>query len=99
MSERGELKKMGAKAQKNSGRGQFQKGDGILGSFVVDVKEYSKSYSISQDTWAKICTDALKHEKDKNPVIQLVLGNGSVVRLAVVEWSLFEQMRELLDGE
>lgn len=99
MSERGELKRMGAKPQKNSGRGVYQKGDGVLGSFVVDVKEYSKSYSISQDSWAKICSDALKHESDKNPVIQLVLGDGRKVRLAVIEWSLFEQMRELMDGE
>lgn len=99
MSERGELKRMGAKPQKNSGRGQYQKGDGKLGSFIVDVKEYSKSYSISRDSWAKICTDALKNDNDKNPVIQLVLGDGDTVRLAVVEWSLFEQMRELLDGD
>ena len=99
MSERGELKRMGARPQKNSGRGQYQKGDGVLGSFIVDVKEYGKSYSISQDNWAKICSDALTNQHDKNPVIQLVLGNGSVVRLAVIEWSVFEQMRELYDGE
>ena len=48
MSERGEVKRDGAKAQKNSGRGEYQKGDSIWHDFVVDYKEYSKSISIIQ---------------------------------------------------
>jgi len=59
MSERGEIKRDGAKAQKNSGRGDYQKGDAIWSDFVVDYKEYEKSISISKSIWAKICTDTL----------------------------------------
>ena len=47
MSERGEAKRDGAKLQKNSGRGQYQKGDATWRSFVVDYKEYEKSISIT----------------------------------------------------
>ena len=95
MSERGEVKRDGAKAQKNSGRGEYQKGDAIWNDFVVDYKEYSKSISISQTIWAKICTDTFKVNRDKYPLLKLILGEGrSKTRLAVIEWSLFEQMEE-----
>ena len=95
MSERGEVKRDGAKAQKNSGRGKIQKGDAIWNDFVVDYKEYSKSISISQSIWAKICTDTFKVSRDKYPLLKLILGEGSSkTRLAVIEWSLFEQMEE-----
>jgi hypothetical protein len=98
VSERGEIKRMGAKAQKNSGRGQHQKGDAVLGDFVVDIKEYSKSFSINQDFWAKICTDAMKVDIDKNPALQLVIGDEQKVRLAVIEWGVFEEMREAYEA-
>ena len=38
MTERGEAKRDGAKQQKNSGRGQYQKGDAQWNQFVVDYK-------------------------------------------------------------
>jgi len=95
MSERGEVKRDGAKAQKNSGRGQYQKGDATWHDFVVDYKEYSKSISINKDIWAKICTDTFKVSRDKYPVLKLILGEtGQKTRLAVIEWALFEQMVE-----
>lgn len=94
MSERGEIKRDGAKAQKNSGRGKIQKGDAIWHDFVVDYKEYSKSISISKDIWAKICTDTFKVSRDKFPVLKLILGESNPTRLAVIEWSLFEEMEE-----
>lgn len=94
MSERGEIKRDGAKAQKNSGRGKIQKGDAIWHDFVVDYKEYSKSISISKDIWAKICTDTFKVSRNKFPVLKLILGESSPTRLAVIEWSLFEEMEE-----
>jgi len=75
MSERAEIKRDGAKGQKNSGRGDYQKGDSIWHNFVVDYKEYSKSISISKDMWAKICTDTFKVSRDKSPVLKLVLGS------------------------
>jgi hypothetical protein len=42
MSERAELRRIGATPHKNSGRGKIQKADGSLDRYIVDVKEYSK---------------------------------------------------------
>ncbi len=95
MSERSEIKRDGAKGQKNSGRGDYQKGDAIWHNFVVDYKEYSKSISISKGMWSKICTDTFKVSRDKSPVLKLVLGSdGSKTRLAVIEWAMLEQLIE-----
>ena len=96
MSERGEVKRDGAKAQKNSGRGEYQKGDAQWHNFIVDYKEYEKSISVSQSIWAKICTDTFKVSRDKYPVLKLILGSSDKrkTRLAVIEWELFEQMVE-----
>lgn len=95
MSERGEAKRDGAKQQKNSGRGQYQKGDAQWKSFVVDYKEYESSISVSKKIWAKICTDTFKVSRDKYPVLKLILGkDNDKLRLAVIEWSLFQQMVE-----
>ena len=94
MSERGELKRIGAKQHHNSGRGPV-KADGSLDDFVVDVKEYGKSYSVSQDSWAKIVSDTMKVDRKKNPALMVVLGKGNKkVRLAIIEWEVFEQLRE-----
>jgi hypothetical protein len=95
MSERSEVKRDNAKAQKNSGRGNYQKGDSQWHSFVVDYKEYEKSISISKSIWAKICTDTFKVSRDKYPVLKIILGKDSQkTRLAVIEWSLLEQLVE-----
>lgn len=98
MSERGELKRIGAKPHKNSGRGSIQKADGSLEKYIVDVKEYKKSFSVTQDVWAKIVTDTLKVDKDKSPVIMLVLGEQKKVRLAIIEWNEFEELREIREN-
>ena len=95
MSEKGEAKRDGARQQKNSGRGKIQKGDATWNGFVVDYKEYSKSISISEEIWAKICTDTFKVSRSYHPLLKLILGEGArKTRLAVVEWSLFEEMVE-----
>jgi len=95
MSERGEIKRDGAKGQKNSGRGDYQKGDALWNNFVVDYKEYEKSISISKAMWAKICTDTFKVSRDRYPVLKLILGGiGQKTRLAVIEWALLEQLIE-----
>jgi hypothetical protein len=60
----------------------------------VDVKEYSKSFSVSQDVWAKIVTDTIRVDPSKSPVIMLVLGETKKVRLAIIEWSEFEELRK-----
>jgi len=94
MSERGELKRIGARPHRNSGRGPV-KADGSLDDFVVDVKEYSKSYSVSQDSWSKIVSDTMKVDRQKNPALMIVLGSEhKKVRLAIIEWEVFEQLRE-----
>ena len=97
MSERGELKRIGAKQHKNSGR-NTKKADGSLDEYVIDVKEYSKSFSVTQDVWAKIVTDTLKVDKNKSPVIMLVLGEQKKVRLAIIEWNEFEELRKLREN-
>jgi len=95
MSERGEAKRDGAKLQKNSGRGQYQKGDATWRSFLVDYKEYEKSISITKEIWAKVCTDTFKVSREKFPVLKLILGrDNSKTRLAVIEWALLEELIE-----
>jgi hypothetical protein len=95
LSEKSEAKRDGAKQQKNSGRGHYQKGDAQWRNFVVDYKEYEKSISISQSIWSKICTDTFKVSRDKYPVLKIILGkNNQKTRLAVIEWALLEQLVE-----
>jgi hypothetical protein len=97
-TEANELKRMGAKVHKNSGRGMV-KGDGSLEEFVVDVKEYNKSYSVSINSWAKICMDTMKVDRNKSPLLQLVLRDGDkVIRLAVIEWGILEDLMERANG-
>jgi hypothetical protein len=91
VSERGEAKRIGAKLHKNSGRG-MKKGDMSWNNYVVDSKEYSKSFSVSQDVWAKVVTDTLKVDKSKSPALLVVLGETHKTRLAIIEWSEFERL-------
>ena len=98
-SEANELRRMGAKVHKNSGRGMI-KGDGSTDEFVIDVKEANKTFTLSQDVWAKICTDAMKVDKNKSPMLQLVIGEGTrKVRLSVVEWSIQEELIERANND
>jgi hypothetical protein len=92
MSERSEIKRLGAKAIKNSGRG-ITKGDATFKNFTVDFKEYPKGFTVNQNNWAKATTDALKNGND--PAIIVVLGEGNnKTRLAIIELSLLEQILE-----
>ena len=93
MSERSEIKRDGAKAQKNSGRGKYQKGDAIMFPFLVDYKEASRSFTINKDVWAKICTDSFKVSRDLYPCLKIILGEGNdKTRLAIIEWSYLEDL-------
>ena len=74
MSERSESKRLGAKQHKNSGRNNT-KGDASWNNFVLDFKECSKSFTLNQDVWAKVVTDALK--KSMDPALIIVLGEGT----------------------
>jgi len=92
VTERGEASRINAKLQKNSGRGRIQKGDAIWKSYVLDFKEFSRSFSITQNVWAKVVTDTLKVDRKKSPAICLILDGKT--RLAIIEWSEFERLVE-----
>lgn len=93
MSERSEAKRDGAKQQKNSGRGKYQKGDAQWYNFVVDYKESSLSVNVNKDMWAKVCTDTFKVNRNMYPVLKLIIGeDNSKIRLAVLEWSILEEL-------
>lgn len=92
MSERSEIKKDKAKAQKNSGRGKYQKGDAIWNNFLVDYKESNKSFTINKSNWAKICTDTFKVNRNMHPVLKLIIGEKDKIRLAVIEWYVLEEL-------
>lgn len=92
MSERSEIKRDGAKAQKNSGRGQYQKGDAKWYSFVVDYKEASASFTLNKDVWAKICTDTFKVNRNMHPCLKIIIGQDAKVRLGIVEWAMLEEL-------
>lgn len=86
-----EIKRFGGRAQKNSGRGTHNKGDATLGPFLVDVKEYARSFGLSRSVWAKVSTDAIRKEK-RIPALNVVLGD--TLRLWVVEERMFMEMLE-----
>ena len=94
MSERAEVKRDGAKAQKNSGRGDYQKGDAKWNKFLVDYKEASASFTLNKDVWAKICTDTFKVDRNMHPDLKIIIGNDSKVRLGIIELSIFEELMQ-----
>ncbi len=99
MSERSEVKRDGAKAQKNSGRGEYQKGDAQWKQFLVDYKESKSSFTINKSVWSKICTDTFKVNRSMHPILKLIIGEESKVRLAVLEWSVLEELLERVDKD
>ena len=92
MSERSEVNRDGAKAQKNSGRGASQKGDAKWNQFLVDYKEAKASFNLNKDVWAKICTDTFKVSRDMHPALKIIIGEDSKVRLGIIEWSVLEDL-------
>jgi hypothetical protein len=90
--EHAEAKRDGAKPQKNSGRG-IQKGDALLTGLTVDYKMSDKSFTITREVWAKICSDAAKNNLS-SPAIKAVLGTDPYTRLWIIDESLFKEMRE-----
>lgn len=94
MSEESEAKRDGATLQPNSGRGKHKKGDAILGPYLIDYKEYAKSFGVSVSVWAKLSKDAILKGK-KQPALKLVLGeHGNKTRLWVISDSMFHEMYE-----
>lgn len=101
MSELGEIKRMGAIAQRNSGRGILAKGDATKGQLLIDFKEYDESFSVSRKVWAKISTDAFKAGR-RIPVLKLILGSKESkdkVRVYVVGETMFDEMFECWQKE
>lgn len=99
MSEANEVKRDGAKATKNSGRGQYQKGDALLDIFTIDYKEYPKGFTVNQDNWAKVCTDAIRNSHSE-PALKIVLGSGNKkTRLWVVAEHIIEDYIRLRKAE
>ena len=94
MSEKNEIKKINATPHKNSGRGN-KKGDATWKSFVIDIKEASKSFTLNKDVWSKVVTDSIQAGRDKSPAIVVILGEGNTkVRLAIIEMDMLEQLTE-----
>lgn len=98
-SELYELKRLEAVPTKNSGRGKFEKGDGIIYSpfgdplITVDVKESNKSFGLSESVWVKTTTDAKKNNTE--PSLAVVLGEAEPkTRLVVISEVLFKEMKE-----
>lgn len=92
-SELAELKRIGATPVKNSGRG-INKGDGILGPFLVDIKEGQKSVTFNEDMWAKIGADSVQNGL-RQPLIVMVMGEVRPTRV----WAIGEAMAlEMLEA-
>jgi hypothetical protein len=98
MTEKKQIERDGAVAQKNSGRGWVQKGDAKKGPFLVDYKEYTESFSVSREGWAKLQSDAFRAQRSM-PAFRLILGNkhdssAQRLRLWVIGDDMFNEMLE-----
>ena len=96
MTEKREIEIMGGRAQRNSGRGILEKGDATLGPFLVDIKEYEESFSVSRTNWAKLQSDAFRAQQ-RQPLFWLSLGekgNDTRLRVVVLTKDMFEEMYE-----
>lgn len=98
MSEDFELKRLGATPVKNSGRSKgIAKGDGVLEPFLVDVKEYTNSFSVSRDNWGKLCSDAISNGR-REPMLLLAL-QGAEGKTPVRVWVISDAMgQEMLSA-
>ena len=94
-SEAKEIKRDGGRVHSNSGRGWIDKGDGSIGPFCVDYKEYAETFGVSRKVWAKATKDALRMRM--MPALRLVLGSKDgpdKLRLWVVGDTMFKEMLE-----
>ena len=71
----------------------MKKADGTWRGFIVDWKFAKASFKLDKNVWAKVVTDTLKSDKEKNPALIIVLGEGNeTVRLAIIEQEVLEQL-------
>ena len=67
--------------------------DGTWRNFLVDWKFAKKSFALNKDVWSKVVTDTLKSDREKNPALIIVLGEGNqTVRLAIIEQEVLEEL-------
>lgn len=98
MSEEYEIKRDGAKATKNSGRGKIQKGDARLSIFTVDYKESAKSFTLNTRVWAKVAKDAWVNNNSV-PALKIILGETVKERLWIVQEEVIHDYVRLLEEE
>lgn len=96
-NEKEEIKKDGAKAVKNSGRG-YQKGDAKFHQFLLDYKHNGSSFTLSRTSWIKMRKDAWRSNY-MYPCISVVLGEDSDVKVAIIDWQVFKELIEGSDYE
>ena len=89
-TEKEEIKRDGAQAVKNSGRGMM-KGDAKLGQFLVDYKHNGKTFTLTRVAWRKMRKDAFRSQY-RHPCISVVLGDDSDTKVAIIEWALFKDL-------
>lgn len=99
-SELKELSRMGATPTKNSGRGKFNKGDGLIGSHklaTVDVKEYNESFGLSRKAIAKLNKDSQQNQT-RYGIFWIVLGEDEPrERWAAMPEKMFQELMELYE--
>lgn len=97
-----ELGRINAEPVKNSGRGHFHKGDGIIGPdnfATVDVKESNKSFGLSRSAAAKLNKDA-QQNKSKYGMFFVSLGEQEPkMRYAVIPEQMFNEMIEAYEQQ
>ncbi len=51
---------------------------------MPELCRYRKSFGLSRDVWAKVCTDAMRNQQSE-PALKVILGEGNhKIRLWVV---------------
>jgi hypothetical protein len=99
MSERGQAERDGARLQPNSGRGTWAKGDATMdlatGLYVVDYKEFSKSFGLSQEVWSKLCTDTMAVNFAAEPWLKVTLGGKLNLAVLDHDWAMALARREV----
>lgn len=97
-SEEYELSRLGAIPTKNSGRGKFDKGDGIIqydnASVTVDIKEYKESFGLSRKMVAKLGADTRQNRSDYG-IFFVVLGEDEPrQRMVVMTEAMYQDLTD-----
>lgn len=95
-AEKGAAARLRASLRPGSGALEGAKGDFTLGSFLIENKAtLADSYSLKQETWAKIYHEALAISKQPALAIQFTNGSGRSDRatrlVCIPEW-LFQEL-------